>query len=215
MVDFRVAEAGLKDFAPTMDRVGITIVSHSQLAFELQTMQGVLWPEQYPGLPDDDFINIAGAIVDLNEGGQIRERNLKRGPALLDAGFGGGLISTIAHEVVSDDSVVAGAGAEYAEKHQVGGPSLIPITSEAKQGLKDFADAEDEEAEAGPVELAFGLVSGRSRIARAFSKKDFYSFDVARRPFMPFGDFEDWNEDLQDDVIEALLDGIGAAGDIF
>lgn len=167
MARFEKVRSVLADFPPILERIGVAMVSQTQANFRTESFGGKKWLPRYSNLPSKFRINIAGAISDANKGQQPKERRLQDRPVLRDTGE---LFNSIAHRVISDDAVEWGSNLPYAEKHQLGLRSRIPVTDEAKVQLAKFLKKRPE----------FGPALGR------FLKKDvsIYEFKITKRPFI-------------------------------
>lgn len=119
---------------PILKQIGALVESASLAAFREQALGDIEWPERYPN-QDDPFVNIAGLIGDLEGGGAIKARRFERRPALIDRGL---LKQSPKSDVVDDKTVVTGVSgpaAEYAETHQHGLVSSMPVSKQTKQKL--------------------------------------------------------------------------------
>lgn len=124
----------LEDPRPALSAIGALLVATSEAAFEKQRMGDVLWPPRYPGM-EDPFINVAGALGDLNRGTFVKDRRLEKRPALVDKGL---LRKSFTFNVLGLDSVRAGPSgppASYAPQHHFGLDTVQPILPVARETL--------------------------------------------------------------------------------
>lgn len=137
-----VAVVNLSDLTGNIDaraervlkQIGALNESVSQDAFQKQRLGSIEWKVRYPN-QSEPFVNIAGVIADLSEGGQIKTRRFERRPALIDRGLMRGSIKSRA---IGKRSVETGSALPYASKHQHGGVSDQRVTDQVKTGLIRF-----------------------------------------------------------------------------
>lgn len=117
-------------------RAGGFAVFASQRHFEIQGFDSPNdWPERYPA-QDDPAINIAAALVRFGQGkSTLPSRTFEKRPALIGIGD---LRNRIAIRTLEDDSVEIGNTLPYAEKHQKGGFTTIPVTDTSKKSISKF-----------------------------------------------------------------------------
>lgn len=103
--------------------IGLMTVAYAQKAFEDQAMDGKPWaPRMNPNIP--------GIINDVNAGRSPRPQRFTDRPALVDTGS---LRLSIAHRVISADTVEVGSTHRAAAIHQLGLKSESPSITEAGQ----------------------------------------------------------------------------------
>src|SRR3990172_5087698 len=61
------------------------IVSDATRSFSKQVLGNIKWKPRYPG-QKPPYINVAGALQDLNQGSAIKARRFQNSPALMDTG---------------------------------------------------------------------------------------------------------------------------------
>lgn len=123
--------ARIKNTRPLLNKIGIQISSVSQDSFKKQSLGEIKWHQRYPN-QSEPFINIAGALSDLNKGSNIKARRFERRPAVMDTGT---LQKSIKHRIVSGDTVAIGTVLPYAKFHQHGLTSVMPVTQTAREKL--------------------------------------------------------------------------------
>ena len=111
----------LADPARLLTHIGLIGTAYAQQAFEEQRLGDIPWaPRAVP--------NVAGIVRDVNSGKNPGPNRFEDRPALVDTGV---LQSSIAHEVLDDDTVEVGTTVPYADVHQRGGtvdrPLLTPV----------------------------------------------------------------------------------------
>lgn len=112
----------------SLEAVGLIMVAGSQAAFKSQRFGKADWKQRGKR-------NTFGIIADFAGGAKSpKKRRFDRRPALMDKGFGGGLVSTISHRVMGK-IVEVGANKPYADVHQVGGKSKSEIVTKNVQSL--------------------------------------------------------------------------------
>jgi hypothetical protein len=128
----------LRNMGPALIAIGKQGVAISQKAFQEEAWDGKRWEQRYPNLPDDEYINIAGAVSDLNKGIAPKRRRFDRRPVLQDEGE---LRSSVDSRVVSSTTVEIGVfGGErqqIAATHQRGGISKQRVTQTARDTLAE------------------------------------------------------------------------------
>lgn len=178
--------------------------SQSKEAFKLQAFGEIQWAQRYPNMKTPPmWINIAGAVQDLSEAPRIRPQRFDPRPALLGTT---GILRKSVHADIQGDSVVLGAGAQYANIHQQGGHTQRqPITATIKENLKKLLKF-------GPTSSGRkrGKVSDKTKELRArlgflFGIKELKT-TPGKRPFIGLTDKTKWKIN---DVIEKTF---GAAG---
>jgi len=109
------------------------ILKDATRSFQLQRLGDFKWKQRYP-TQDDPFINIAGAVQDLNRGREPLPRRFQRRPALIDTRT---LAKSIGVRAVSENTVEVGSVLPYAKYHQWGlKPPPIRIKSQARDTLE-------------------------------------------------------------------------------
>lgn len=114
-----------------LKRLGVKLVESSQDAFASQRLGDRFWPEQYPDQPEP-FLNVAGAVGDLNRRGRIRDQLFRRRAALFDTGS---LFRSVKERVVDDRTVQVGSIHPAASQHQYGGETEQPVTDRTRKAL--------------------------------------------------------------------------------
>lgn len=146
---------------PALKAVGAIMLAQSQKAFRDQRLGDVRWPKQYPDQSPAGFLHIAGALSDLNEGGEPKSSRFQRGPALLDTG---GLLKDLSERAISygGEDVGITAAREDAPKHNYGGVSRQPVTATAKAGYLKIVVRMDKQ-----------IAAQRKRVSKAARGKAF------------------------------------------
>lgn len=115
---------------------GIAAASEAQASFDRQGLHFQNeWEPRYPS-QDPPYVNIAGALMDLAKGPNIRAHRFENRPAVVDTGMlrrslaPGGSV-----RVTGTFSVEVGSSLAYASMHQFGGEQDIPITQTQKDNL--------------------------------------------------------------------------------
>ena len=125
----------LREPEAAMDAIGSTLSASSQRAFEERRFGEHRWPTRYPKQPAP-FLNLAGALSDLNRGGFVKNRRFQREPVLRSTQT---LFRSITHRVVGSNrvqvGVLGGPARSYAGLHQEGGESKQPVTETARKTL--------------------------------------------------------------------------------
>lgn len=75
----------VKEPARLLKRIGVILLASSQAAFDEQKFGNVQWPERYAHQARP-VLNIAGAIADLSDNDQIKDRRFDPRPAGIDTG---------------------------------------------------------------------------------------------------------------------------------
>lgn len=170
---------GLESPSKALEVIGILGVSLTQRAFDDQRLGNVQWrPRRVP--------NIFGIIRDFAEGKKKPPtRRWDPLPALRDTGR---LYQSIAHRIVSDDTVQIGTNLDYASVHQFGGDSESEtITPTMQQAIAEWLRKEDPQTN---VELGW-LTNPKFAGSRLKAK-------IPARPFVG------WTDELFDIVVEAV-----------
>lgn len=153
-----------------LETIGVTLVRQSQAAFDKQAFGAHRWPARYWGR-GTPFINVAGALKDLQDAPRVKARRFEKAPALVD---GGQLRNTITWNV-NGDEVEYGSPRDYAKTHNEGGQSSIEITPRAIKNLAKWLRTS-------------GGNKYRERMGFLFQAGDSYDFKVNRRPFLGITD---------------------------
>lgn len=217
---------GLQNPRRLLKRIGLVLLARAQRAFSEQRLGDVPWLQRGPS-QGEPYINVAGALTDLNEGGQIKERRFQRRPALVDTG-------TLRRSLAEGESmsfpdkltVAVGTTVPYAGVHQKGGQTdPIPVTVEAKQALakqlrtgrRRLAAAAGRaragiaaESLAAAIEEA-GVQAQRTqaiaKLAFLFEAEEL-TIDVPARPFLGITDEDQESiNELIEEEIKAMADG--------
>jgi phage gpG-like protein len=124
-----------------LKQFGILLVGESQLSFQKQALGTFQWNTRYP-TQARHFMNIAGAIMDLEKGPRIKGRRFENRPALIDTAM---LSRSVTFEAGAPDAhtVTIGSKRQGMAKHQWGGETRQPVTATIKSNLrKVFAEAD-------------------------------------------------------------------------
>lgn len=170
----------LDDPREPLETIGVTLVRQSQNAFDKQALGTHKWPARYRGR-GTPFINVAGALTDLQSAPRVKSRRFDKRPALQNSGQ---LRNSLTWNV-NGDEVVYGSPRDYAKTHQEGGQSSIAITPRAIKNLAKW------------LKTAQGKTY-RSRMGFLFQAGDSYDFTVNKRPFL--GITEQSDRDISEQV---------------
>lgn len=130
-------EKRIKNLQPLMKEIGALISGECRRAFTAQALGDLKWPARYEGM-SDPFINIAGALMDWNNGRPNPKPNrFQDRPALVDEGMRGGMWGSITHNT-NENTARVGTNKDYAALHQEGGETEIPISEGAKDKIWEW-----------------------------------------------------------------------------
>lgn len=193
---FGQIEAAAKDTTPLMKQIGALNVEASQKAFEEQKFGRFTWPERYPN-QGGSKLNVAGALSDFNAGKKNpKPSRFEARPALLDTGH---LQKSITYEVPNSTTEITGTAMHYANLHQHGGVSIQPITSTAKEGIKDWLFIPS--SRKGPF-VTWKYRKGReqygNRLGALLFKSDLRT-NVNKRPFIGM------TEELFNNIMQTII----------
>ena len=121
----------LEDPRPALRRIGALMLAESQKSFLDQRYGPEQWPERYEGQPDP-FVNVAGALSDLNRDRQIKGRRFDRRPALVDTAA---LKGSLSFDLRGKNAVRVGSTIPYAAKQVFGLNSRQSVTGTARKRL--------------------------------------------------------------------------------
>jgi phage gpG-like protein len=130
MDQFQVVGERVSNLRPVLTRIGATMLSASQMAFQEQKYGGENWPARYES--NWRGINVAGALSDLLRDRPIKARRFDQRPALVDTG---NLRNSLTFAIKSDTAVEVGTVVKYAATHQFGMESVQPVTEVARKRL--------------------------------------------------------------------------------
>lgn len=179
----------IRDPSGILKKIGAIVESASLASFREQRLGTIEWPERYPN-QGEPFVNIAGLLSDLNEGGNVKSRRLgesNRRPALIDKGD---LKQSPKSRIVGDKMVetgVSGRAAEYAATHQHGLVSTLPVPLATKQKLAKLM-LKGKPLSPYRSKLLFLLQPNRTS----------YDVDVVARPFLGVTD------KASDEILDAV-----------
>lgn len=178
----------IADEQTVLSVIGAYAVSAAQRAFiDQRSPTGKAWPARYPN-QGEDFLNVAGSLVDMETGARIKGRRYDRLPAGRDTGD---LIGRLTYEVRPGELAV-GSDVPYARKFQEGGESSQELTASMIRNLEAFLRRKPangvERKRLGPV-----LASYRRGVRRW----------VTTSPPRPFAEL---GEQDVDDLAEQLLE---------
>lgn len=171
--------------------IGALLQAHSTNAFLEQSLGPYDWPEQYP----DQLFNFhhkAGIVADFMVHGRDRPRpqRFARKDALMDTGE---LFRSIKDQSAVDTpdsfTAVVGTQVDYADTHQFGGWSKIPVTEDGKARMRAWLESD----QGADYYLSMAWVT-RDDVTE-------YATEVHERPFLGV----DGVEDRIVDVIERGL----------
>lgn len=131
--DFLRFSAAVANLEPIQREAGRLMVAQAHRAFREQRLGTIAWPVRYPNQAEP-FVNVAGAVEDLNAGTMPRPNRFARTPALLVTRR---LFGSLAYEV-RGDTVQVGSTVPYASLHQFGGKSSQTLTEDGKKQLSKF-----------------------------------------------------------------------------
>lgn len=123
----------LEDPRPVLKSIGALMTATSQDAFKKQAYAGERWPERYEGR-SDPFINVAGALSDLNRGSPIKSRRFERRPAAVDTRE---MFNKISFELVGQNAVQSGSTALHAPAQVFGLAVRQTVTAAARNKLTE------------------------------------------------------------------------------
>lgn len=121
----------LEDPRPVLISLGALMLAKSQASFEDQSYGGQRWPERYEGSPEP-FVNVAGALSDLNRNRQIKSRRFDRRPAGIDVGT---MRNALSFELKGKRAVTVGSTAPHAAQQVFGLESVQKVTDVARDRL--------------------------------------------------------------------------------
>jgi len=189
--DARLLIQALIDLPGILDTIGAIMRGASKEAFEIQRFGDARWLYRYPNQGRAaDFVNIAGALSDLNEGTEPKDRRFDRRPALKDTGA---LQFSVASRIVGTDGVEVGSALPYAQTMQAGGVTSQTVSQVAKDTLARWLKT--------PKGRAY-----RSRLAFLLDA-DTLETDVVPRPFV--GVTDEMRGDFVEMVEEVVADALG------
>lgn len=179
-----------------LDRVARVLQRSTRDAFRSQRYGKWRWPEVYEG-SKGPFINVAGALVDFNEGASApRTRQFQRRPALIDSGD---LRASVHTRATGPLTLEQWSTRSDARAHMDGQPVVIPVTEQAKRGIASWL------FEQGNTDYTPKL--------NHLLKKEKYIVKLHPRPFM--GMTDDLKMELEDAItrffrgrVEVVIRGI-------
>jgi phage gpG-like protein len=192
-----------------MRRLGVLMVGESQKAFQEQALGEIKWPVRYPNQADP-YVNIAGALMDLDKGPSIKSRRFDRRPALIDTGML--LRSMTSGQAISMEgrkTVVVGTTRKNALQHQIGGTTEMPITENMRKNLAILeARAKQQMESVFMAPRAKGMkklmpphmLTALAKIRKAIAHKSVLVTELNRRPFLGITDT------LADTMIRTIQD---------
>ena len=183
---FKKIRGRIHDMGELLTKIGATWKAHTALAFHDQRLGDIPWPAQYPNM-EGPFVNIAGALSDLNSGGRVKgKRFMRAGPGgsgrvLHETGQLKSSIDFSTNEASKSVSIFAtGRPATYAGYHQWGSPpeSVMPVSEGARKRLAEQLRTTKKDS----LEH-----QGLRRLGFLFSVDELKT-DVVQRPFIGFTD---------------------------
>ena len=177
----------LEDPAPILRSIGAKLLADAQRAFRDQQLGEVSWPARYPS-QEEPFINIAGALSDLERGPNVRPANFSRRPALMTTGNLARSLSSASKAVSrpSKFSVEIGTTVPYAPIHQWGGESIQNVSETARKNLAKYSRRQRGAARRGKGIRGVLLAAKNEAIKKLgfLFSVDQLRTNVAQRPFL-------------------------------